>query len=57
MALALMLVFEGLMPLLNPGQWRRVFEQAMQLSDGQLRFIGLCSVLLGGLLLWLAGAE
>ncbi|MEY2891711.1 MAG: hypothetical protein RJA98_1619 [Pseudomonadota bacterium] len=57
MALGLMLLFEGVMPLLNPGQWRRVFEQAMKLSDGQLRFVGLCSVLLGLLLLWMSGAD
>lgn len=52
LALALMLVLEGLLPLLNPAQWRRVFTQALSLSDGQLRFVGLCSVALGGLLSW-----
>ncbi len=50
-ALALMLVFEGLLPFLNPGAWRRVFEQATRLSDGQLRFIGLSSMVIGLLLL------
>jgi hypothetical protein len=50
-ALALMLVFEGLLPFLSPGAWRRVFEQAMKLSDGQIRFIGLSSMLVGLLLL------
>ena len=50
-ALALMLVFEGLLPFLSPGAWRRVFEQAMKLSDGQVRFIGLSSMLAGLLLL------
>lgn len=50
-ALALMLVFEGLLPFLSPGAWRRVFEQAMRLSDGQIRFIGLSSMLTGLLLL------
>ena len=50
-ALALVLVFEGLLPLLNPGAWRRVFERALQMSDGQIRFIGLLSVALG-LVLW-----
>ncbi|EWS55245.1 MULTISPECIES: DUF2065 domain-containing protein [unclassified Methylibium] len=55
-ALALMLVFEGLLPFLSPQRWRRVFEQATRLSDGQLRFLGLTSML-GGLvvLLVLAG--
>ncbi len=50
-ALALMLVFEGLLPLLGPRRWRAMFEQAMRLSDGQLRFVGLCSVAIGLLLL------
>ncbi len=50
-AFALMLVFEGLMPLLSPPRWRSVFESALRLSDGQIRFIGLASVLAGGVLL------
>ena len=51
-ALALMLVFEGLMPLLNPRGWRSVFERVVQMNDGQIRFIGLLSVGIGLLLLW-----
>ncbi len=50
-ALALMLVFEGLLPFLSPGAWRRVFEKATKLSDGQLRFLGLTCMVLGLLLL------
>ena len=50
-ALALMLVFEGLLPFLNPGMWRRVFERATQLTDGQIRFFGLSSMIIGLLLL------
>jgi uncharacterized protein len=50
-ALALMLVLEGLLPFLSPGTWRQVFERATKMSDGQLRFIGLSSMLLGLLLL------
>ena len=55
-ALALMLVFEGLLPLLSPGSWRRTFERVLQLSDGQLRFLGLCSIACGLLLLLIFGA-
>ena len=51
-ALALMLVFEGLLPFLSPGAWRTMFERATQMSDGQIRFIGLTSILLGLLLLY-----
>jgi len=50
-ALALMLVFEGLLPLINPRGWRSVFERMVQMNDGQIRFIGLLSVGLGLLLL------
>ena len=52
-ALALVLVIEGLMPLLTPGGWRRMFQQILQLSDGQIRFFGMCSCVLGLALLWL----
>ncbi len=53
-AIALLLVIEGLLPFLSPSGWRRAFTQLLQLRDGQLRFFGLCSILLGLLLLWLA---
>ena len=46
-AIALMLIVEGLLPFLSPGAWRRVFERALQMSDGQIRFLGLCSILAG----------
>ena len=52
-ALALMLVFEGLLPFLSPTAWRRVFERALKMSDGQIRFIGLSSMLVGLLMLLL----
>ena len=51
LALALVLVFEGLLPLLAPTAWRRVFTDMMRLRDGQLRFFGLICVG-SGLLLW-----
>jgi uncharacterized protein len=50
-ALALMLVFEGLLPFLSPTMWREVFARALQMSDGQIRFIGLASMLAGLVLL------
>jgi uncharacterized protein len=51
-ALALMLVAEGLLPFFSPSLWRQAFERALQLSDGQIRVVGLCSMLAGLLLLW-----
>ena len=52
-ALALVLVFEGLLPFLSPTLWRQVFEKATRMSDGQIRFLGLSSMLAGLLLLLL----
>lgn len=52
-ALALVLVVEGLLPSLSPTAWRQMFIRLLALQDGQIRFFGLCSVLLGLLLLWL----
>lgn len=53
-ALALVLVIEGSLPLLSPAAWRRMFMQILRWRDGQLRFFGLCSIVAGLLLLWLA---
>lgn len=50
-ALALMLVIEGLLPFLSPTMWREVFSRAVRMSDGQIRFLGLSSMLVGLLLL------
>lgn len=50
-ALALMLVFEGLLPFLSPALWRQMFERATRMTDGQIRFLGLTSMLIGLLLL------
>lgn len=52
-AVALVLVFEGLLPFLNPAAWRRVMEQVVRLRDGQLRFLGLASIVTGLLGYWL----
>jgi len=52
LAMALVLVIEGLFPFLSPGGWRRMFTQILGLSDGQIRFFGLCSILAGLLWLW-----
>ena len=56
MAFALMLVIEGLFPFLAPSAWRETFRRLMQLSDGQIRFFGLTSMLAGLILLFLAKA-
>ena len=49
LALALVLVIEGLLPMVSPLSWRKAFAQALKMSDGQIRFFGVCSFLLGAL--------
>ncbi len=46
-ALALVLILEGVLPFAAPALWRDTFRRMLQLSDGQLRFFGLTSMLLG----------
>jgi uncharacterized protein YjeT (DUF2065 family) len=55
LALALVLVLEGLFPFVSPAGWRRMFAGLLALSDGQIRFFGFCSVLIGLVSLWLLG--
>ena len=54
MALGLMLVLEGLLPLLLPQAWRDTFKRMIELKDGQLRFVGLMSVIGGFVLFFLS---
>ncbi|MFN0318205.1 MAG: DUF2065 family protein [Burkholderiales bacterium] len=53
-ALALLLVLEGVLPFLLPAMWRDTFRKLIALSDGQLRFVGLTSMIAGLLILLLA---
>ena len=55
LALGLMLVLEGLMPMLSPARWRQLFAQLLQMQDGQIRFFGVFMVLLGLAVVWLVG--
>jgi uncharacterized protein len=55
LALGLVLIFEGIMPMVAPHQWRRLFEQLLQMEEGQIRFFGLFMVLAGLILVWLMG--
>ena len=51
MAFALMLSLEGVLPFLAPNLWRDTFRRITQMSDGQIRFVGLSSMIVGLLLL------
>lgn len=53
-ALALMLVIEGVLPFLVPAIWRETFRRLTEMSDGQIRFIGLTSMLAGLVVLYVA---
>ena len=52
-ALALLFIFEGLMPFLNPDGLRKVFQVVAQLDNQKLRFLGITSMLFGIVLLYI----
>jgi uncharacterized protein YjeT (DUF2065 family) len=51
-AFALMLIIEGLLPFLLPTLWRDTFRRITEFTDGQIRFFGLSSMLVGLLILF-----
>ena len=51
LALALMLILEGVLPFIAPNLWRDTFRKITQMTDGQIRFVGLSSMIVGLLLL------
>jgi uncharacterized protein YjeT (DUF2065 family) len=52
MAFALMLIIEGVLPFLLPTLWRETFRRITEFTDGQIRFFGLSSMLVGLLILF-----
>ena len=53
-ALALMLVIEGILPFTAPRIWRETFKTLIGMSDGQIRFAGLMSMMIGLVVLYVA---
>ena len=51
-AIALMLVLGGALPFLAPKIWREIFRKVLAMSDGQIRFFGLSSMIAGLVLLY-----
>ena len=47
MAFALLLIVEGVLPFAAPRLWRDTFRKLVDLTDGQLRFIGLIAIAAG----------
>jgi hypothetical protein len=54
LAIGLVLIIEGLLPLLSPGVWRETMRRIAGFRDGQLRFVGLGSVVIGLMLVLIA---
>jgi uncharacterized protein YjeT (DUF2065 family) len=52
-AFGLMLVIEGLLPFTAPNLWRETFRKLTAMSDGQIRFAGLTSMIVGLIVLLL----
>lgn len=52
--IALMLVIEGILPFTAPKLWRETFRTLTEMSDGQIRFAGLVSMVIGLVILFLA---
>ncbi|ABE49853.1 MULTISPECIES: DUF2065 domain-containing protein [Methylobacillus] len=53
LAFGLVLVIEGILPLVAPQAWRQTFQRMVEMKDGQLRFVGLASMLAGLLIVLL----
>ncbi|MDX1320147.1 MAG: DUF2065 domain-containing protein [Oceanospirillum sp.] len=53
-ALALVFIIEGIIPFANPARWRKLVATMAQVSDQQLRVMGMISMLIGLFVLYLA---
>ncbi len=49
---ALMLVLEGLLPILNPKLFKQMMYSASQMNEQQLRWTGIISMVIGALLIY-----
>lgn len=52
-AIGLMLIFEGVMPFLNPQSWRKMFSLVLQMNDADLRRMGLITMISGLILIFI----
>ncbi|EIJ41766.1 hypothetical protein BegalDRAFT_0858 [Beggiatoa alba B18LD] len=52
-AFALLIIFEGIMPFINPSRFRQTLQAMAELNDKTLRIVGFVSMLFGLLLLYL----
>jgi len=54
LAIGLVLIIEGLLPLVSPSGWRETMRRIAEFRDGQIRFVGLGSVVIGLMLVLIA---
>jgi len=52
-AMALVLVWEGLMPTINPSGFRSLLATLQEMDDKKLRIMGLSSMILGAFLVFI----
>jgi len=55
MALAIVMILEGALPFVSPRVWRDTFRRLIDLSDGQIRFVGLIAIVIGVVALLIVG--
>ena len=51
-AASLVLVIEGILPFLSPNRWRRLAVSIANVDDTTVRFVGLASMVLGVVILY-----
>ena len=54
-ALALLLIFEGLMPFASPDKWKEMLRNIAELESSKIRMFGFMSMLAGLILLYTLG--
>lgn len=52
-AIALVFIIEGLLPFISPNRWRAMLAMAAQMDDAMIRNIGLGSMVVGVVILYL----
>ncbi|WP_455376314.1 DUF2065 domain-containing protein [Kaarinaea lacus] len=53
MALALLLVIEGLLPFLNPAGFKQAMQMISQMNEKQLRISGFVSMMVGVVIMYI----
>ena len=51
-AIALVLIIEGLLPFISPRRWRAMLAMASEMDERGVRLVGLGSMVLGVMLLY-----